>query len=477
MVHLLLALLASPAHAASLDLVDVGGPFGTPGADDPTAVWWNPAGLSTGSGTRLYLEGAPVFARISFDRDSAVEGGLQEYTFFGVAPFVGLATDAGVDGLGIGAALIVPQARGASTDDPTGPGRSSLVEANIQVIQPTLAVSYEIADVLSLGASVGFAHSTWSGSLDTEYATALYDETALLTGSGDVLGYTDATVEDPEYNARADFQELVATGVVFGAGISITPVDMITIAASYNHGWNAVHEGTAAIGFGCPPSSDPLGRLGAELKGLCDADATADASVTYRYPSRIHAGVVVRPSKALRLEGMGGYTFWSAYKDLDVVLDNVTKVTDGEGFDADTAEKLGKDRKWARDGQNTWWAGVDAKYTFLERFTVGGRALFDKASTPDHAMSPNNYDADTIHLGGLVSARPLKWLELGVSYNHQLALPRTITTNAFSVAIDPTDRVEDRWFYPTMNGTYRTSIGRVGIQIRGQFDHKKGPKG
>ena len=37
------------AQAASLDLLEVAGPFGTPTATDAAAVYWNPAGLAMGS--------------------------------------------------------------------------------------------------------------------------------------------------------------------------------------------------------------------------------------------------------------------------------------------------------------------------------------------------------------------------------------------------------------------------------------------
>ncbi|MBW1879088.1 MAG: hypothetical protein JRJ84_12050, partial [Deltaproteobacteria bacterium] len=67
-MYLLLALLMAPAHGASLDNLEVGGPWGTPTADDATAVWWNPAGLAADKGTRIMVESAPTLATIEYER-------------------------------------------------------------------------------------------------------------------------------------------------------------------------------------------------------------------------------------------------------------------------------------------------------------------------------------------------------------------------------------------------------------------------
>ena len=98
----LLLLLAQPVFASSLDNLEVGGLFGTPNSDDPTALWWNPAGLATGEGTRFHFEGAPTFANMNFDRSDEFNGGLDKYQLFAVVPYGGLATDFGVKNLGFG---------------------------------------------------------------------------------------------------------------------------------------------------------------------------------------------------------------------------------------------------------------------------------------------------------------------------------------------------------------------------------------
>ena len=126
--------LISTANAASLDLLEVGGPYGTPAATNATASFWNPAGLAMDQGTRFTLEGAPAFANVDISVDGAGEywGGEDQYTYFGVAPFAGVATDFGVDGLGVGLSLSVPFAKGAKAVNLGGNGRYHLQEADIK---------------------------------------------------------------------------------------------------------------------------------------------------------------------------------------------------------------------------------------------------------------------------------------------------------------------------------------------------------
>ena len=86
-------LLLLPAFAASLDLLEVGGLWGTPNATDATALWWNPASLAAGHGTRFNLSAAPTFATVNiqradpgYTRDPSLVG-PNDYDYSGLATF------------------------------------------------------------------------------------------------------------------------------------------------------------------------------------------------------------------------------------------------------------------------------------------------------------------------------------------------------------------------------------------------------
>ena len=173
MLTTLLALFAA-ANAASLDLLEVGGLYGTPAATNATATFWNPAGLAMEQGTRFNIEGAPTFATVNTTIDGQGEywGGEDQYKYFGLAPFAGIATDFGVKGLGTGLALNVPFAKGAEAVEYGGNGRYHLQKADIKSIFVTGAASYRLGKV-SLGVSGSLIRSSWGAISTTETLTSL----------------------------------------------------------------------------------------------------------------------------------------------------------------------------------------------------------------------------------------------------------------------------------------------------------------
>jgi long-subunit fatty acid transport protein len=464
--------LVAASWGASLDLLEIGGMWGSPVTQEPTAIVWNPGAMGAVRGTRFLVEGAPVFANVGFERSDPDWGGLQEYRYFGIAPYLGVSTDAGVDGLGLGLALSVPVARGATAVDPAGPGRMALREGDIRSIHATLAAGYEIKRLFGFGASVSYVYGSWYANLDTEYATSLADELVKANGGTQTDYYPDdAVIEDPRYQTTADFQSLASHDVTFSFGVQAKPHPWLDLALSYQHGWYAQHRGTAALSFDCPPDDDPTGRFGAEDRGLCFAEMQADAEVAYRYPGRLRFGAALHPNDDLRVELFGSYAFWSTFTDFEINLSNVT--SSNTTITEETSQLVSKQRLWARDNRDSFNVGVDGKYRIADRFRVGVRVMFDRAAVPDEVLTPNNYDADTVVLGGLFGVAVVPQVEVALSFSEYLSMARESSGSAFDLAMDPDERKPDRYAYPGMAGRYTSSIHRLGISVRGLFDGSK----
>ncbi len=486
----LVALLVAPdAHAASLDLIEVGGAWGTPAATNPSALWWNPAGLAAGGGTQFLVEGAPTFARVVAQRDNPDYGdpdptftgqgypadydygGVDDISFDGVVPFLGVSSDLTIDGLGVGVGLMVPHARGGQSDQLEGANRFALREGNIQIIQATAAVGYQIADLVAIGASASFLHSTYSADLDT----TTYPD--LAHAVGEVLGtvplsFQDAYIEDPNYATRTVF-DVQDTSFTFGAGVYVTPLksDKLGISLAYNHGARVDNSGPVDLTFGCPPDCDIISRFAAETQGLCNAQMSGDGSIGYDLPSRLHLGVVVRPIDRVRAELFGSYVMWSQFTDFDITTDiaaDQVQVDDPEVAE-ETAALITQDRQWARDNRNTFFVGVDGKVKVHRFLGLGARVTYDRAAVPDELLSANNFDNDTLILSGLVFGVPISQLSVGLSFSHHLMMTRTTATSAYAVTIDDDAALADRYFYPSSAGTYSGSINRIGISLKGRF--------
>ncbi len=454
---LLFAVLPS-ALAASLDNLEIGGPWGSPTATDGSAAWWNPGAVAAGKGTRLLLEGAPTFATIGFDRADPA-GGEDKLSLVGAVPFVGLATDAGVKGLGLSLTLAVPFVRGGNEVTEPGPGSHHLRQGMVQGIYLMAGGGWNFFDRVSVGAMGGVLRSSWKARVDNDTMVLLSDA---ITAMGEDAGYTDDLLESPDYAATLDFDNLTDTRFVWSAGIRAQPIDRLSIGLAWIAGAAVENTGRTTIAFGCPPQSDTTGRFGAESYGICDVTMTADAMVGYTLPSRLHGGIGVELTPAVHLEVMAGWVRWSQFKDYKIVISGVD--TYNELSKPETADLVNQTRLWARENHDSGWGAIDVKGR-VSWVTLGGRVLYDLAAVPDKAMSLNNYDANELILTGLVAGNPWKPLTIGLSGSYHVVATREVNTSGFGVTLGE-ERNEDRWFYPHANGTYSGSIFRLGVQAK-----------
>lgn len=494
---LALFLLLTSAQAASLDLLEVGGVWGTPAATNPTAVWWNPAGLAAGQGTQFVFEGAPSWARVDVDRANPPYdsrggadfnyGGAESLHFKGTVPFLGVSSDFGVKDLGVGIALAVPFARGGTEDPDPGPGQFHLRHGNIQAVYLMAGAGWTFFDKVSIGVSGAMVHSTWEARTQVETLKSLRDgivEQGFADPYCNDQGCDDYLFEDPNYSAELTFNPLKDRAFTFGAGVYVTPVDKLGISVAYSHGMRLDHEGTIALQFGCP--TDAMGSFAAQFSGMCNADAEGTGAIGYRLPSRLNFGVVLEPVEILRAELMGGWVGWSAFTDYDITtrveasqFEDELCDKDGDGIADEcndlqkqnaekTAGLVSQDRQWARDNKDSFWVGVDAKVKAHRFLTVGGRVLYDHTAIPSPALSTNNYDAPAVTLGAVAVFTPLEQLGISLSFGRQFLATRTVEDSAFAVTLADNPK-PDRYFYPSANGTYSAGINRVGIAVTGKF--------
>lgn len=465
--------LVAAASAASLDNVEVGGVWGTPLAENPTAIWWNPAGLSQTHGTQVLIEGAPTFGHVTFVREDPYNAGTDTFRLQGVLPFAGVSSDFGVKGLGVGAALIVPFVRGGQAESASaGPASFAMNEADVRTIHGALAVGYQPDGVpIALGLSGQFVHSEWTANLDTELTTSLDSQIAAL---GQDSGYTDAQIESQDYAANLDFDTLSDNTFTFSAGLH-ADVEPFKIALAYVHGVNVQNAGDLTMNLNCPPTTDTLGRFGAEAYGLCYATMNAHAVVAYKLPARLQGALGFAPNDDTALQFMGAYVFWSAYKDFDITVKDIENLNELENPDA--AALLNQHRFWARDNVDTYWVGLDGKFRVKEVVILGARAIYDHHGVPNVALSPNNVDTDVFSLTPSVTVDIKNKVRIGASYGHSFFTARDIDDNGFGVTLDQDARNEDRYFYPQMNGQYSGSIDRVGVVVSGRFGVKEEDEG
>ncbi len=457
-------LLLGLAQAASLDQLEVGGPWGSPTDTGGSAIWWSPGALAGQDGTRVHLEAAPTLAEMRYERVDP-NAGEEVYAMTGVLPHLSVATDfgrarVGPGKLAFGAGLVVPVVRGGSSQIEDGAGRWAMIDGRIQAIYGMAGVAYRPAPWLSVGLVGAAVHSSWSAVSDKD---TMPDLAHSIEEAGGSPGYTDADLEDPDYSVRLDF-ELTDWAFTGGAGIWLQPHDMVQLSASYLHGATVHNQGPVTLDFQCPPQADSVGRFAAEANGICDNRVSADATVSYRLPARLNLGASFRPVQALRLEALGGWVHWAEFDDFEIQIRDPVGQT--HQLAESSAESIEHANTWARDNEDAWWGGLDVKVQPIPQVTLGARAILDTSAVPDHALSTNNYDATTWMFSGLMAAHLREGrYTVGASYTWFLVQERSTTDSSFGMSME--DPPEDaRWSYPHGAGTYGGDIHRVGLHLR-----------
>ncbi len=281
-------------------------------ADDPSALFHNPAGFAKTVGTVVYVGTNLVDFNLEFQRAGRYEDRGTGESYLGVdypvvkdqsspkigiggfqaIPIVAIATDFGMPDLPIrvGAGLFAPQGfpnrefplshdvQGA--DLAPGPQRYDVISQKAETVMPSIAVAYRPIDMLDIGVRVSAGVAKLKATAAT-WAIRNYEEWEQKDGIFEV-DVTDSFVP------------------AFGFGALFRPTDFLEFGASYHSALHirATGTGTAVLGSAADPT-DPdayikpedreqwidcaLGGTVDALKACIDLDLPQFATVGARY--------------------------------------------------------------------------------------------------------------------------------------------------------------------------------------------------
>jgi long-chain fatty acid transport protein len=318
-------------------------------ADDPSAIWINPAGVVKTGRAEIYLGSSFIDYSLSFDRDglyrttdgnAAWEGsempGVEDRA--GVQPIPSLGATYRWRNLGIGLGVFGPNSNPkrdfqCDTDDCLVEGgsplpvRYDLVSQEALFVFPSLAVAYRVHPMIDVG-----VRGSWGfGNINAR------------TFTWGVRNYEEDIEKDGDFNVEAS-DSFVPT---FGAGVLVRPVPNLEIGLAYSSQADIRATGNATADLGA--------RLGigddraaiypvADEFAACEAGGTPSAlktclSINLPQTFAIGARFVFRDAMGAErgdIELDGKWENWSAASDIDVTVDGRSVI-----IDADTGEEIG----------------------------------------------------------------------------------------------------------------------------------------
>ena len=308
---------------------------------DPSAIFYNAAGIGFLSGAHLQLGSTLIFPSTTFrgplqfnsnDETKQVKNVFYPSTLYGTYSL-------DEQGLAFGLGVFNPYGLGSEWPaDWVGRGITTKITLQTFYINPTVA--YRVLPNLSIGAGFDFVYGN-----------------AVLQRK--ILDFS------PEGEVKLDGS---GTGVGFNAGVIYKPIEMLSLGISYRSQVKLKLKGTTT--FTVPSQLQPLFPGG-------------DANVELKPPATLFAGVAATPytsgDQKLTVEFDYQWTGWSAYDTLSVKFDQHT-----------TAQQ---DLVSPKNYEDSYMLRIGAEYECSDwAFRVG--YIYDKTPDPDPSLDPLLPDAN-----------------------------------------------------------------------------------
>jgi long-chain fatty acid transport protein len=440
------------ALAAGFEAARFGGEQGSVVTTNPTALYYNPAGIGFSDGTHVFLDGDVALRNLTWthtlaptdvpdppNAQGANTGTAHAFNVF-AGPALGATTRFG--NFAVGAGLFVPFGGRESWDTnkqfvgsmyplaADGVQRWHIINAALTFIYGTLGAAYRLGPL-----SVGVAGNFVAGSVSFSQAKNV---------SG--MGQADTTNED-----RVSLDASGNTGS-FGVGAMLEVVpDRVWLAASYQ----------SQPGMGPQSLGGTLDIQQHSSGSAVLGEYKPKVTLTQALPDIVRAGIRWRATPSLELRLFGEYTRWSVMHTQCVAVQGYACAVYPNGSDATSAGAVLAN--YVRDWKDTVNVRAGASYWITPRIETFAGTGFENAAVPDSTLEPSLADADNIELALGARARLLDWLYVALSYTHLQYLDRDNTgKSTIANALVPT-------FQQDGGGKYTQWVGFFDLNVEKTF--------
>lgn len=434
-----------PAFAGGFATARFGGEHGNPVTSNPTAVYYNPAGIADSDGIHVFVDGSLALRAMSYTHeltdtdDPSVEGAnAGEARLFNLAAAPMLGATAKLGNLGLGAGVYVPFGGAASWDENKrfkdsgefagpvdGVQRWHSIEASLQAMFFTLAAAYEIPEIrLSLGVS---GNLIW-----TQVSTVR------------ARNADGSNVVAEEGRSMLDVSGVHAS---FGAGALLEAVPgRLWIGASYQSRPNVTGGETLE------------GTLTNRFSGV--SSSPVDVELHQGLPDIVRLGARIRPADSVEVRLFGDWTRWSSMENQ--CLTNVGAACEIKE-DGAAVDPSGVVQNIVRRWNDTVGVRAGVSYWPEPAVELFGGLGYDSNAIPDETLDPSAVDFHDLSFAVGGRLKLSEHLHLAASYSHLFYMDRNTAEGGESKSI--TAKLDSASKAPDSGGQYSQTIGVLNVNL------------
>lgn len=407
-------------------------------ANDPTAVYNNPAAMAFFTAPVLQVTGTAIRPSSQFqgkftDVTGQPVSGDNPNGFGKFQPFPNMAFAAPInDRLTIGGSITVPYGL-VSEYNPTWQGRYFGTKTTVQSIALSLSAGFKINDQLSIG--LGVAGQRTKAQLNTVLDTT-GTATALYGALGAASPYGPPQGADEQLNVN-----LKKTTVGYFFGFEYKPTAADSIGLSYHSRINQVLGGDYKIFGGAAGKALIVGGpLLAPTAGLPMLNPNGGpANATLNMPAFASLDWVHQFSDQLTIAGSVKWTQWSNFKSLTLTSNGQTLVSLPEEY------------------KNSMAYGVGGDYKLNDQWTLRAGLGYDQTPTNIVSRDPRIPDGSRRIVGFGFGYKASEHMTVDMAYQHQFVgkTPVKLTNPLGLGAGSMVGNFQDHGDIVSLTGTYQ----------------------
>lgn len=351
-------------------------------ANDPSVLYYNPAGLTNLNGTHFMAGVTLIAPSATFEgpSPSTTEWEMESQVF---TPFNVYITHRLNEQWGIGLGVNNQYGLGTKWEEDWA-GRYLAVDTEIRTFYFAPSIAFRPSEVFSIGVGLTYVLADVKIIRNAPHPVdGQPDYQVSLEGDGNSLGFT--------------------------AGVLVQPSDMVSLGLSYRSENSYDMEGDA--------TSDPEGFTHPLLGFIAFPNGPITAPLTT--PQNITFGIGLMPSEKLTLSADFQYVGWSSYDKLEVTFEEYPT------SDQPTVQST------PREYENSFIVRAGAEYLMSDKFALRGGLLYDSNPVQDKYVEPTLPDADRFGINIGFGYNLANNLKLDVAYLLLLFSEREIDNSAF----------------------------------------------